>query len=76
VHIVIILTVIEVVESEVMVETHSMVIEEEDEIDDAQDEVEVMVETQYVDADEMVETLEIHTHIGIMIEPEIEVMDT
>lgn len=69
------LTVIDTEVSEVIDETHFMVMDEEVEMVDAQDEDEVMVETQYVDADEMVETLEIHTHILDMIELEIDEND-
>lgn len=54
---VIIQTVIEVEVIEVKVETHSMVMVEEVETLDAQVDVDEMVETQYADADEMVEML-------------------
>lgn len=54
---VIILTVIDIDELEVRVEIHSMVIDEEVEILDVHLEQDEMVETQYVDVDEMVEML-------------------
>jgi hypothetical protein len=72
---VIILTVIDIEVGEVIDETHSMVMDEEVEMDDVQDEDEVMVETQCVDADEMVETLEIHTPMFDMIELETDEND-
>lgn len=72
---VIILTVIDIEVIEVMVETHSMVMDEEVEMVDAQDEDEVMVETQCVDADEIDETLEIHTLTFDIVEPEIDEND-
>jgi mRNA-degrading endonuclease toxin of MazEF toxin-antitoxin module len=50
-------TVIEVEVTEVKVETHSMVMVEEVETLDVQVDVDEMVETQYADADEMVEML-------------------
>lgn len=72
---VIILTVIDTEVNEVMVETHSMVMVEEVEMVDVQDEDEVMVETQCVDADEIDETLETHTPMFDMIELEIDEND-
>ena len=54
---VILQTVIEVEVTEVRVETHSMVMVEEVETLDVQVDVVEMVETQYADADEMVEML-------------------
>ena len=50
-------TVIEAEVTEVKVETHSMVMDEEVETLDAQVDVVEMVETQYADVDEMVEML-------------------